>query len=69
MCVVGVNFVPEALPKEHPSTHLLKAIRHSPPLPHLGVLAHALHVAGVVEPDVLERREQDAGAGVMENAI
>ncbi len=48
---------------------LLHPVRHPPPLAHLGVLPHALHVPGVVVPDVLEAGEQDAGSGVVEDAV
>lgn len=37
-------------------SYLLETIRHRPPFPDLRVLAHSLHVAGVVVPYVLEGR-------------
>ncbi len=48
---------------------LLEAVRHGPPLAHFGVLPHALHVAGVVVPDVSEGGEQEARVGVVEYAV
>ena len=48
---------------------LLHPVRHSPPLAHLRVLPHALHVPGIVVPDVLEAGKQDAGFGVVEDAV
>ena len=47
----------------------METIRHGPPLPHLRVLAHALHIAGVVVADVLEGGEEDARVFVVEDAV
>lgn len=38
---------------------LLELVRHLPPLPHLGVLPHSLHVASVIVSDVFESRKED----------
>jgi hypothetical protein len=48
---------------------LLVAVRHLPPLPNLGVLAHLLHVALVVVAGVLEGGEEDVGCGVVEDGV
>lgn len=38
----------------------LHPIRHRPPLPHLGVSSHALHIALEICTDVFERGEEGA---------
>lgn len=48
---------------------LLELVRHLPPLAHLGVLAHPLHVARVVVADVFEGREEDVRLVVVEYAV
>lgn len=48
---------------------LLELVRHFPPLAHLGVLAHSLHVAGVVVADIFEGREEDVCLVIVEYAI
>ena len=53
-----------------PRNHgLLEAIRLLPPLPHLGVRPHQGHVGVVVGPDVLEVGEEEAGGGIVGDAV
>jgi len=48
---------------------LLVTIRHPPPLVHLWILSHLLHIARIVVSHILERREQDVRLRIMENRV
>lgn len=50
-------------------TYLLHLVRHGPPLPDFGVVAHLLHIAGVVVTDVFEAGKEDAAGVVPGDAI
>jgi hypothetical protein len=48
---------------------LLETVCHLPPLSHLRIIFHLLHIARIIVAHIFEAGEKDAGAWVMEYAI